>query len=222
MKVWSLLSQKGGSGKTTLAIYLGVTAHLNGDVVSLIDLDPQRSAEQWSELRETRTRKDEPTVVHGTTNNLEKMLATARQTQTELVIIDTPPAVDRSMTYAAAAADLVIVPTRSDIFDELSLRETLEYLKRIGALPKTVVILNAPGKDASARADISKMVTKTYGARMLATVIEDQQELAAALRTGQGLVEVSPKRAAAKTIQKVYAELCAIQLKVAREMRKSA
>lgn len=222
MNIWSLVSQKGGSGKTTIAVYLALTAQLKGSVVSIIDLDPQRSAEQWSEMREARTGSQEPTVVHGTTNNLDAMLATCRDMSTDLVLIDTPPAVDRSMTYAAAAADLVIVPTRSDVFDEFSLRETLEYLSRIGALWKSVVVLNAPSKDAAGRDTINAMVSKEFGVRMLPAVIENQPLLSSALRTGRGAVESTPKLKPAKDIQKVYSELIRIQNELTAGARKSA
>ena len=52
MKVECAMNQKGGAGKTTLLLHLLITAWLKGRVVSLIDLDPQRSAEKFYEHRE--------------------------------------------------------------------------------------------------------------------------------------------------------------------------
>ena len=222
MRVWSLVSQKGGSGKTTLAINLAIAAQLKGDAVSIIDLDPQRSAEQWAEMRENRTSNEEPTVVHGTPTSLDAMLASARQTSTDLVLIDTPPAVDRSMIYAAAAADLVIVPTRADVFDEFSLIETLDYLKRIGCLHKTVAVLNAPSKDKAGVEKVRKIATETFNARLLPLTVENQPELAIALRDGRSIVETAPKKAAAKIVQKVFKELMAIDELLAKTARMSA
>ena len=54
MKVLALLSQKGGAGKTTLAVHLAVHAHLTGERVALIDIDPQRSAGDWWRAREDK------------------------------------------------------------------------------------------------------------------------------------------------------------------------
>ena len=54
MKVLALLSQKGGAGKTTLAVHLAVHAHLSGERVALIDIDPQRSAGDWWRAREDK------------------------------------------------------------------------------------------------------------------------------------------------------------------------
>ena len=151
MRIWSVVSQKGGSGKTTLLLHVSIAAMAKGLAVSIFDLDPQRSAEQWAELRETLLKTEEPTVVHGAPIGLDGMIDAARDTDTDLVLIDTPPAVDKSMIYAAAAADVVIVPTRSSVLDQFALKETLDYLKRIGALAKTVVVLNAPSSDKKAK-----------------------------------------------------------------------
>ena len=52
MKTLAFLSQKGGSGKTTLAVHAAVAAHEDGERVVIVDTDIQRSATTWSEARE--------------------------------------------------------------------------------------------------------------------------------------------------------------------------
>ena len=54
MKVLSIVSQKGGTGKTTLATHLSVEAERNGHTIALIDLDPQASAAKWGDHRDIR------------------------------------------------------------------------------------------------------------------------------------------------------------------------
>lgn len=216
MRTWSVVSQKGGSGKTTLLLHLSVAAMQEGLEVSIIDLDPQRSAEQWSELRESMLKTEEPAVVHGSPASLDSMLQAARETSTDLVLIDTPPAVDKSMIYAAAAADLVIVPTRASILDSFALRETLDYLKRIGTLAKTIVVLNAPGTDRKARAMIADIADDEFGVPVLATTLEDQPDLAHSLREGKGVTESAPRRKAAKVVAEIYTQLAQIDRRQAR------
>jgi chromosome partitioning protein len=225
MRIWSVVSQKGGSGKTTLLLHLAVTAMAGRLAVSVIDLDPQKSAEQWSELREARTGADEPAVVHGTPASLDGMLEAARDTRTDLVLIDTPSAVDKSMIYAAAAANVVIVPTRSGVFDRFALEETLDYLKRIGALGKTVVVLNAASTDKKAKAEIERAAA-ALGAAVLPAALDDQVDLAASLREGKGVTERGSKRkaakasVAAKAVQEVYRQLEDFERKLAAQPRR--
>ena len=55
MEVLSIVSQKGGTGKTTLATHLAVEGERHGHTVALIDLDPQASAARWGDHRESET-----------------------------------------------------------------------------------------------------------------------------------------------------------------------
>jgi chromosome partitioning protein len=219
MRIWSAVSQKGGCGKTTLLLHAAVAAMAEGLNVLVCDLDPQRSAEQWSEWRENRLATDEPTVVHGTAMNLDGMLEAARETRVDIVLIDTPPAVDKSMIYAAAAADVVIVPTRSSLLDQFALKETLDYLKRIGALSKSIVVINAPSKDQNAKIDTQKIATEGFGVPVLPTALDDQVDLASSLAEGKGIAESAPKRKAGKSFQKVYQELCAFEAGLSKKAR---
>src|SRR5262250_3263752 len=91
MKVWSIVSQKGGSGNTTLALHLAIAAAKHQKVL-VIDLDPQQSAERWHAIRQRATgSKDDPSVAAGPYQKLPDMLKTAHRLGAELVLIDTPP-----------------------------------------------------------------------------------------------------------------------------------
>ena len=56
MKSLVFLSQKGGSGKTTLSVHTAVTAQESGEQVVIIDTDPQQSATTWADARESDSR----------------------------------------------------------------------------------------------------------------------------------------------------------------------
>ena len=57
MHVIVFVTQKGGSGKTTLALSCAVAAEEHGLRTLILDMDPQRSAEAWYQAREAATPK---------------------------------------------------------------------------------------------------------------------------------------------------------------------
>src|SRR5687768_6750276 len=87
MKVLSLVSQKGGVGKTTLATALAVASYQDGKQVVLVDLDPQASASFWMD-----TRKDDAfAVTSAPASRLQHVLGAAKDAGADLAIVDTPP-----------------------------------------------------------------------------------------------------------------------------------
>ena len=89
MKTIAILSNKGGTGKTTLAIHLAVAAEQASKRTAVLDLDPQDSATTWGEARG----KDTPAVVPTHARHLPRMLDAANQNGTEIAIVDTAPTV---------------------------------------------------------------------------------------------------------------------------------
>jgi chromosome partitioning protein len=90
MRVWAAVSQKGGSGKSTIILHLAIAADRGQP--HRVRHRP-RSAEvggKWAALRERKTKADDPIVVHGLPSQLDSMLDKARETGHELVLIDTP------------------------------------------------------------------------------------------------------------------------------------
>ena len=123
MKVWSIVSQKGGSGKTTLALHLAIAAARHRKVL-VIDLDPQQSAERWHAIRQRTTgAKDDPSIAAGPYQKLPDMLKTARKLGAELVLIDTPPKLDKAIIPSLKAATMVLVPLKSTVLDLQALED---------------------------------------------------------------------------------------------------
>ena len=109
----AIVSQKGGVGKTSLALNLAVAAELAGHAALIVDLDPQASAAAWSDSREARA----PVVVSAQAARLAEVLTTAREHGAVLCLIDTAPHAEAPALAAARAADLVLVPCRASILD---------------------------------------------------------------------------------------------------------
>jgi chromosome partitioning protein len=87
MKVVAILSQKGGAGKTTLALHLAAAAEAAKLSTVVIDLDPQASASDWKDSREHET----PVVTALPHTRLPQGLQAAKEGGAKLVVIDTAP-----------------------------------------------------------------------------------------------------------------------------------
>src|SRR5512132_4535768 len=113
----ALLSQKGGAGKTTLAVHLAVAS---GDAL-IVDTDKQRSAAGWWQEREGEL----PELVTATAQSVPKALeATSRQ----WVFIDTPPRHDEALQAVCSVSDLVLIPARPSILDLSAIADTVDLV----------------------------------------------------------------------------------------------
>lgn len=114
MNVLALTSQKGGSGKTTLAGHLAVAAETAGaGPVAVIDTDPQGSLTDWWNERQAPT----PSFLRASVATLELDLERAHDLGFKLVIIDTPPAITDMIEQVIALSDLIAIPTRPSPHD---------------------------------------------------------------------------------------------------------
>ena len=133
----SLVSQKGGAGKTTIAVGLAVAHELAGGSAVVIDLDPQGSAGLWSDLREA----DQPVVVAAHAPRLARVLEAARTGGAELAIIDTAPHSSEAALAAARGSDLTLAPCRASVADLHAIKASLDICRVAGVRAR--VVLNA-------------------------------------------------------------------------------
>jgi chromosome partitioning protein len=132
MKRLAILSQKGGAGKTTIAVNLAVAADRLGMAAAVIDIDPQVSAARWGDSRQSES----PPVISAHAERLSYFLETCRKNSAELVIVDTAPHAQGDALTAARQADFILIPCRPSIVD---LRYRIDHQYR------------APGREAGVR-----------------------------------------------------------------------
>ena len=142
MDVIAIVAQKGGTGKTTLAVSLAVAAECAGRTVAIVDLDPQASASNWGDRREA----DSPVVVSAQPARLGHVLGAAKAQGADLLLIDTPPRAEQAAMAAAKAAELILIPCRPAIYDIETVSTTVELVRFAGDKPVAVVLNGVPAR----------------------------------------------------------------------------
>lgn len=129
MKIISILSQKGGSGKTTSTLALAGAAHAQGKTVVVLDIDPQAAATGWYTARKRTGLPEGLHVQSLQTVHLEEVIEACRAQDVDLVLIDTPPQSDNPAVQAAQLSDLVLIVTKPSVMDLRAIQNTLRLAK---------------------------------------------------------------------------------------------
>jgi len=123
--ITTFANQKGGTGKTTLAVHLAHAIALAKARVLLVDADPQGSAGGWAAARE-----DKPPfpVIGLAQNTLHRDLPSLLEGYDHCVI-DSPPRVSALARSAILAADLVLIPVQPSSYDVWAASETIQLVQ---------------------------------------------------------------------------------------------
>lgn len=164
MKIITVSHQKGGVGKTTLALNLAACFKKGGLSVGVMDTDLQGSLAAIS------------TDLEGIDFIPFEKIANLKDLKYEIIVIDTPPYLMDSMADLFAISDYVLVPTKIGFFDVLAIRATMEIIRQVKVnYPnlKYGVVLNMLKNRTSITEEI-KSTLVDYGAPVLKTMIFDR------------------------------------------------
>lgn len=197
MKTLAVLSRKGGPGKTTLAVNLGVAAEQAGHKVAIVDLDSQASASEWSDWREAQT--PEVTSVHSA--RLPQELYRLEQQGITFAILDTPPKIEDIALDAAKAADLAIIPCKPSAFDLKAIEKTI-LVGNMAKCPMRIVF-NAV-RSRSSMLHPAKRAVQVYDVDVASCVIGDRVVFSHSVLEGLGVMEYDIKGKASLEIQALF------------------
>lgn len=197
MQIASVISQKGGSGKTTLTLNLAIAASHDRKQVAVIDLDPQQSSSRWARLRAD----DNPVFISGHASNLASLLERARGAGADVVFIDTAPSSEGAALTAARAADLVIIPCRPSNLDLDAVGDTVNIAKL--ANKPAMFVLNGCQAGSSLAEEAAEALTE-YGLPILPVRIGQRVAFVKSLTKGLGVIEADPSSPAASEIRQLY------------------
>ena len=204
MTTIAIISQKGGSGKTTLAIHLAAIAYHHGELPLIIDADPQATASCWADWRG----HEPPEVIDSAPSRIAAKVEQAKKEGASLVIIDTPPHADVTATRAMEVADLVLIPCRPSAFDLAAIKTTARLVQLLGK-PAYVVFTAGPPNAPRIYADATALLAE-YGLPAAPTRIPERAIYRHASAMGKTVFEISERGKAQYEVELLWFWICQI------------
>lgn len=202
MRTIALINQKGGVGKTTVALHLAAAFWQHGADALVLDLDPQASATEWHDARAEQL----PHVESIQPARLAKVVEHAAEIGTDALILDTAPHAESTALDAARCADLVLVPCQPSIMDLRAMRKTVELLKLVQV--PAFAILNGVPAFGTVADEAAEMIESSLGLAVCPVRLGDRVAYSRCLIAGQVAQEVEPQGKAAGEVFRLYMWTC--------------
>ncbi|TNB63244.1 ParA family protein [Campylobacter helveticus] len=187
----SVINEKGGSGKTSLAINLACKLNDEGDKVLFLDLDPQRSAEIFVNIRKGE--------------KLQKAFDYKRKPNLlntyDSIIIDTGGRDSKEMHFALKNADIVLIPTYPSQYDLAVLNNMIElFIKEAKKEAKCFIIINRAFTNASLKnriLDFKELVKNKTNQNifLMDSILYDREAIRKATSEGLGISQTQNNKA---------------------------
>lgn len=217
MKTISVIAQKGGVGKTTIAMNLAIAAQQRGLDTVVIDLDPQASAKEWHDHRDAQM----PIVISAQASRLKDALERAEENGAALVVVDTAPHAEQHALMAARASDLVLVPTRCGVMDLRALPNMADTIGMANA--DGVVVLNAVPPVGRLPDDVAEVVNHSFRLDVCPVRLGQRAAFSHAVSESLGVLEFEPSGKAAAEITALFEWVCGrVDMSTDRQMEGAA
>jgi len=205
MKTISVLSRKGGSGKTTVSVSLAVAAQQAGLKTVLADVDPMRSAAVVLARREDAA----SLLLETSAGKLRAVQSACRREGCDLLIVDTPPAPVADVARAVEIADLCLAIARPSALDVAAVAETIRLIRRHGG--RGMIVLNqCPPARGGAEAPLTRAAVEQLeflGLSVAKAKLRSRVAHQHAVSQSRGVTEWGPASEAAADVLRLLAEV---------------
>jgi chromosome partitioning protein len=199
MRVITFVTQKGGSGKTTLCVNLAVAGEAATARCLVLDLDPQGTAEAWYHDREAAS----PRLIRAAAGDLPRALTLAREQGFSHVLLDTPGRDEPAVAAAIRVADFCVIPCRPTAADMKATPATMATIRRLGK-PAVFVLTQTPPRGYRIRE--AELGLAVLGPCAPVSVVA-RSAFQDAQAAGLGITEYEPGGKAAEEIRQLWAWL---------------
>lgn len=194
----TVANQKGGCGKTTIAIHLAHAIALAKKRVLLVDADPQGSAGGWAAVRGEET----PFVVVGMARETLHRDLPAMMEGFDHGVIDSPPRVSALSRSAILASDLTLIPVQPSSYDAWAAAETVGLIKEAQQYKPELIaafVVNRRIAKSSIGREITEALSE-HGFPILGTAIA-QRVIFAESSGGLTVIEMEPSGQATSEVK---------------------
>ena len=202
MKIISIANQKGGCGKSTIAINLGINMASKGKNVIIYDTDPQASTFDTIQVRGSDSVKCLPA--------LSDIHLKVHKTPCDVAIIDTPPHDDVTMALAVICSDLVLIPVQDSPMDIRSAKKTVDLVqeaKRKNKALQVRFILSRIQPHTILARELAGHLKGIYKVNALKASTANRVAYKQSMIYGQSTPEIDKRGTASKEVEALTAEV---------------
>ena len=204
-KVITISQQKGGSGKTTLAVHLALAfIKYHNLKVAVIDTAPQGSLGKWFMIRtEKKVSNDNLTFKTASLWGAQYESKTLKKDH-DIVIIDTPPKIESDARPSIESADLVLIPVAASHVDFWATGAIVDIAKK--ANKKILIQINRSSQRSKLISKTNEFI-KSLDLSATKTIIGNRQIFAASMGEGKTAIEKQKKSNAVEEIKNLSEQI---------------
>jgi len=204
-KVITIAQQKGGTGKTTLAVHLALAfIKYHNLKIAIIDTDPQGSLGKWFMIREEKKLSSDNLTFKTASLWGAQYESKALKKDHDIVIIDTPPKIESDARPSIESADLVLIPMAASHVDFWATGAIVEIAKK--ANKKILIQINRSNQRSKLISKTNDFI-KSLNLSATKTIIGNRQIFASSMGEGKTAVEKQKKSNAVEEIKNLSEQI---------------